>query len=82
MHYTFKAHSGLIQSIAWTPDDTGFVSSALDSTIIMWRLNPKEGQNQLIWKFTVANTVFDCLRVFKTDGEKGEKSTFSVYATD
>lgn len=39
---TFKAHGGTIRSIAWLADDTGFVSSALDTTIYMWTLNPKE----------------------------------------
>ena len=44
VNMTFKAHGGTIRSIAWLDDDTGFVSSALDTTIYYWLLNPKEGQ--------------------------------------
>jgi len=77
VNYTFKAHSGMIRSITWLQDDSGFVSSALDSTIHMWRLNPKKDQSNPVWSFTYANVDFTCLRVFKYEGDK----TPSVFAT-
>ena len=84
LQYTFKAHSGPIRSISWLHDDTGFVSSALDSTIHMWRLNPKEDQSNPDWSFTMANVDFTCLRVRNPDGDKistGDKKLPSVFAT-
>ena len=75
--YTFKAHTGPIRSIAWLPDDTGFVSSALDTTIFMWTLNPKEGEQNPVWQYKVQNVDFTCLKVYK----KPTESTPSVFAT-
>ena len=74
VNYTFKAHSGHIRSIAWLQDDSGFVSSALDSTIHMWSLN----QTQPIWSFTKANVDFTCLRVFKGDGNNEVPRVFAT----
>ena len=39
MQYIFKAHLGLIRSISWLEDDTGFISSGWDASIYMWKLN-------------------------------------------
>lgn len=74
----FKAHTGPIRSICWLPDDTGFVSSALDTTIYMWKLNPKEGEPNPVWSHMVPNVDFTCLKVFKPDGEKGSHSVFAT----
>jgi hypothetical protein len=35
----FKAHLGLIRSIAWLEDDTGFISSGWDAAVYVWKLN-------------------------------------------
>lgn len=78
MNYTFKAHGGSIRSIAWLQDDTGFVSSALDTTIYYWKLNPKEGEQNPVWGLTVPNVDFTCLKVFKPDGDKSSPSVFAT----
>ena len=83
-HYVFKGHNGPIRSISWLQDDTGFVSSALDSNIIMWTLNPKEeAKTNKVWNFQMANFDFTCLTVIKKEGQPGvEKNTPpSVFAT-
>lgn len=76
-NYTFKAHTGPIRSITWLPDDTGFVSSALDTTIFMWTLNPKEDESNPVWEHKIPSVDFTCLRVFKKD----DKTSPSVFAT-
>ena len=43
VNYIFKAHQGHVRSIAWLDDDTGFVTSALDASIMCWKLNPSDG---------------------------------------
>jgi WD40 repeat protein len=75
---TFKAHGGTIRSIAWLADDTGFFSSALDTTIYYWTLNPKEGQQNPVWGLTVPSVDFTCLKVFKPDGDKTSPSVFAT----
>ena len=74
VNYTFKAHSGMIRSISWLQDDSGFVSSALDSTIHMWTM----GEANRIWSFTEPNVDFTCLRVHKPEGEKSQISVFAT----
>jgi WD40 repeat protein len=43
----FKGHSGKIRSIAWTHDDSGFVSAGWDGTVLEWQLyGPEPGYIQ------------------------------------
>lgn len=41
VQYNFRAHNGVIRSISWLDDDSGFVSSSVDADVIMWQLNLK-----------------------------------------
>ena len=78
VQYVFKAHSGPIRSIAWLQDDTGFVSSAFDTTINYWTLNPKPGEKNPVWGLTVPNVDFTCLKVYKPDGDRTSPSVFAT----
>lgn len=78
VQYVFKAHTGAIRSICWFPDDTGFVSSAFDTTIYYWTLNPKKDEQNPVWGLTVPNVDFTSLKVFKPEGEKGQPSIFAT----
>lgn len=51
MQYIFKAHLGLIRSIAWLEDDTGFISSGWDASIYMWKLNLDKDEANPIWDY-------------------------------
>lgn len=42
-HMEFKGHSNRVKSIAWTDDDTGFVTAGMDGAVYEWRLYPKNG---------------------------------------
>lgn len=77
VQYLFKSHMGHIRSIAWLDDDTGFVSSAGDSTINVWKLNPAENEVNPIWHYKLKNVDFTCVATFKPEGEKNSL----VYAT-
>jgi len=37
-HYIFKAHIGIVQCISWLEDDSGFISTAFDSSMYVWKL--------------------------------------------
>ena len=43
----FKGHGGKVQAIAWTQNDLGFVSVALDGSIYEWELYSKRDTNQV-----------------------------------
>ena len=75
--YIFKNHIGPIRSIAWLQDDTGFVSSAWDSSVCMWALNPKDGKNP-VWSKKMANVDFTCVKAYKPDGEKASPKVFAT----
>ena len=74
-HYKFKDHSGLIRSISWLDDDTGFVSSGWDATIFMWKLS----QQTAVWEHKVKNVNYTCVTSYKQEGEK--TGGHLVYAT-
>lgn len=38
-HYIFKAHQGIVRSIAWMDDDSGFISTGWDSAMYLWKLS-------------------------------------------
>ena len=73
----FKAHLGLIRSIAWLEDDTGFISSGWDASIYMWKLNLDEGETNPIWDYKLKNVNFTCVQSFRAEGSKDP----CVYAT-
>lgn len=62
----FKAHLGLIRSIAWLEDDTGFISSGWDAAVYVWKLNQKE--NTPIWEYKMKSVNFTCVTTFKPEG--------------
>ena len=37
--YVFKEHQSRIKCITWMDDDTGFITAALDGSVLVWRLN-------------------------------------------
>jgi len=39
-HYTFKSHISTVVCVAWLEDDSGFFSTALDSSLYLWKLDP------------------------------------------
>ena len=79
VNYIFKGHQGHIRSISWLEDDTGFVTSALDASIMVWKLNPGEGQENPVWQYKLKNVDFTCVRAFKPDNDV--KAEPLVYAT-
>ena len=68
---------GLIRSIAWLDDDTGFVSSGWDASIYLWKLNLEPGETNPVWDYKIKNTNFTCVQAFKPEGSKEP----CVYAT-
>ena len=63
-------HQSPVRSICWLPDDTGFVSSAFDSTVKMVLLNPKEGDPNPVWEHLVPNVDQTCVKIYKPDDAK------------
>jgi WD40 repeat protein len=52
LEWVFTAHTGLIKSIQWLEDDTGFVSAgATDHQVILWKLKPNEEGTRQIWTY-------------------------------
>lgn len=64
----FKGHNGVIKSICWFDDDSGFASSGWDAYIYVWKLNSGSEDNKYVWEYKVKGVNFTCLTAFKTEG--------------
>ena len=71
---TFKGHSDTVKCITWLEDDSGFVTTAKDNELALWRLHPGTGDgvanpNEVnpIWKFSSRKAVFNAVCVYRPD---------------
>ena len=78
INYVFKKHHGIIRSIDWLEDDTGFISSGWDASIYFWKLNDQEPQ----WVFKKKNVEFTCVTSFKAEGPQEHEPYIYVSGTD
>lgn len=74
----FKGHSNTIKRIEWLEDDSGFVSSALDNTIKVWKLNnvkvvshkdskKRDLEAAPVWEYKERGVTFTSLATYKPD---------------
>ena len=74
----FKKHHGIIRSISWLEDDTGFISSGWDASIYFWKLNNQEP----LWVYKKKNVEFTCVTSFKAEGPQEYDPYIYVSGTD
>ena len=72
--FNFRGHTDTVKCIAWLEDDSGFVTTAKDNEMALWRLHPGTGdgaQNPSevnpIWKFSSRKAVFNAVCVYRPE---------------
>ncbi len=63
---TYRDHSRLVLSVAWSPDGTSIVSGASDGTVHLWEV--ATGHNLLIWHHPSKFYAWTCALSWSPDG--------------
>lgn len=83
-NFVFKGHTGVVKSISWLEDDTGFVSCGWDCSIFLWKLlhdvDTPENPSDPVWEFRLKNNTGNCVAIYRPDDVESHFQPV-VYAT-